>query len=317
MIVKLRGVRGSLPTPMVNDEYRARVRQILELSVTRKIGAGDIDSFMDGLPDALAKVYGGNTTCATVTSKSGLIYVIDCGTGIRPLGDELIKGPCGRGEGIVHIFMTHTHWDHVQGIPFFKPIYVKGNTLNFYSPYRDLENRFIAQQSDFRFFPAPFEKTASSKRFHLLEPEKPLRLEDDLVVDCYPLKHPGGSYAYRFRQSGKTFIFATDVEFTGEILEKPGTETDFFLDADLLVADSQYTLDESFMKFDWGHTAYTVAVNCAVRWNVKNLVLTHHEPSYPDSKLAEIHAEALEHRNAMQTASPEVFMATEGMEFRL
>lgn len=317
MIVKLRGVRGSLPTPIVNDEYRARIRRILELSVDKKINKNGIDEFIAGLPDDLNRVYGGNTTCATVTSDSGALYVIDCGTGIRPLGDELMKGPLGRGEGFVNIFITHTHWDHVQGLPFFKPIYFKGNTLSFHSPYADLEDRLIAQQRDFRFFPAPFEKTASSKQYHLLKPEVPVRLEEDLTVDCYPLKHPGGSFAYRFRQAGKTFIFATDVEFTGEMLEKPGNDTDFFLNADLLVVDSQYTLDESFMKFDWGHTAYTVAVNCGIRWNVKTLALTHHEPSYSDTKLSEIYREALEHRNAMQTSSPELLMATEGMEFTL
>jgi ribonuclease BN (tRNA processing enzyme) len=189
--------------------------------------------------------------------------------------------------------------------------------LNFYSPYRDLENRLIAQQADFRFFPAPFEKTASSKAFHLMTPGTPLIFEDDLHIDCYPLKHPGGSYAYRFKQDGKTFIFATDVEFTGETFEKFGTETDFFMNADLLIIDSQYTLDESFLKFDWGHTAYTAAVNCGIRWNVKKLVLTHHEPSYSDTKLAEIHREAIEHRDAMKTDTPEVLMAVEGTIFLL
>ena len=317
MIVRLMGVRGSLPTPLSNGEYRDRIKTILERSIEQGIGKGQVDRFIGELPDDLNRVYGGNTTCATVTSDAGNVYIIDCGTGIRPLGDELIKGPCGRGEGAVNIFMTHTHWDHVQGLPFFKPVYLKGNVLNFYSPYADLEDRLIAQQRDFRFFPAPFEKTASTKMFHLMKPETPVRMEEDLVIDCYPLKHPGGSFAYRFRQGGRTFIFATDVEFTGEMLEKPGNDTDFFLNADLLVVDSQYTLDESFMKFDWGHTSYTVAVNCGIRWNVKTLVLTHHEPSYSDTKLFSIHREALEHRDAMQTSSPEVLMATEGMEFKL
>jgi len=317
MEIKLMGVRGSLPTPLINDEYRERLKDILVMAAREGLSPDRVDEFIGRLPEELSTVYGGNTTCATITSVSGNIYIIDCGTGIRPLGDALIKGPCGRGEGIVNIFMTHTHWDHVQGLPFFKPVYIMGNMLNFYSPYRDMEDRLMHQQGDFRFFPAPFEKTASSKRFHLMSVGTPLALEDDLTVDCYPLKHPGGSFAYRFRQGGKTFIFATDVEFTGEMLEKPGNDTDFFLDADLLVLDSQYTLDESFLKFDWGHTSYTVAVNCAIRWNVGTLVLTHHEPSYSDAKLHDIHREALEHRDAMQTSRPEVLMATEGMVFRL
>ncbi len=317
MEIKLMGVRGSLPTPLVNDEYRERLKSILDLAAREGLRPDRVEDFIGKLPRELSTVYGGNTTCVTVTSSSGNIYIIDCGTGIRPLGDQLLKGPCGRGEGMANIFITHTHWDHIQGLPFFKPLYIKGNTLNFYSPYPDMENRLIHQQGDFRFFPAPFEKTASTKHFHLMDPETPLVMEKDLIVSCFPLKHPGGSIAYRFKQGGKTFIFATDVELTGEMLEKPGNDTDFFLGADLLIIDSQYTLDESFMKFDWGHTSYTVAVNCAIRWDVETLVLTHHEPSYSDAALRNIHSEALEHREAMSMSRPEVIMATEGTVFKL
>ncbi|MCX7678457.1 MAG: MBL fold metallo-hydrolase [Spirochaetes bacterium] len=317
MKIKFLGVRGSLPTPLTNNEYHQRLREVITLALQKKIQIENIETFIESLPLNLRTVFGGNTTCVVVTSESGKSYVIDCGTGIRPLGDELIKGDCGQGKGEIHIFITHTHWDHIQGLPFFKPLYIKGNILNFYSPYIDLEERLIAQQRDSRFFPAPFEKTLSTKKFILLKPESPIVFDDGLTVDCYPLKHPDGSYAYRFKQNGKIFIFATDVEFTGEVFEKVGSETDFFLNADLLVIDSQYTLDESFFKFDWGHTAYTAAVNCGIRWHVKKLVLTHHEPSYSDEKLATIYTEALEHREAMKTQTPELFMAVEGLVFTL
>jgi ribonuclease BN (tRNA processing enzyme) len=143
-------------------------------------------------------------------------------------------------------------------------------------------------------------------------------LEDDLVVDFYPLKHPGGSFAYRFKQAGKTFIFATDAEFTGEVFEKGHEDTlDFFKNADLLIIDAQYTLDESFMKFDWGHTSYTMAVNCGLRWNVKKLVLTHHEPAYQDSKLYENYQAAIEHGENCKNETMKIYIATEGMIFNI
>jgi len=319
MRIKLWGVRGSLSSPISNDEYTAKMRHILERAVDSGLKEkGKIDGFLASLPYMYRYIYGGNTTCITVTSNSGKTYIVDCGSGIRPLGDELMQGPCGKGAGIVNIMLTHYHWDHIQGLPFFKPLYIKGNVFNFYSPYKDGE-AYLKGQMVSPYFPATFEGTPSVKHFHYLDPRdrKQVKFEDDLLVDLYPLKHPGGSFAYRFKQAGKIFIFATDAEFTGEVLETTENRTDFFDDADLLILDSQYTLDESFMKIDWGHTSYTMAVNCGVRWRVKTLVLTHHEPSYRDEKLFENYNGAIEHRNNGESDTPEIVMATEGSVFTL
>ncbi len=319
MQIRLWGVRGSLATPISNDEYSGKIRHILKSAIEYGLKSADqIDGFLETMPEMYRCVYGGNTTCATVTSDSGLMYIIDCGSGIRPLGDELMKGPCGRGEGVVHILLTHYHWDHIQGLPFFKPLYIKGNEIHFYSMYNDQEE-YLKNQMRPPYFPATFEGTPSTKYFHHLDPKmkKTLMLEDDLAVDFHSLKHPGGSFAFRFRQKGKIFIFATDAEFTGEVLEAQNAKLDFFEAADLLVLDSQYTLDESFIKIDWGHTSYTMAVNCGIRWNVKTLVLTHHDPSYTDAKLYENFNGAIEHRDNSRTDTPEILMATEGKVFDL
>lgn len=319
MRIQLWGVRGSCPSPLSNIEYRAKIESILSTAI--EYGLSDknrINAFIDSLPDETRYIYGGNTTCVSVTSDSGRLYILDCGTGVRPLGYELMKGPCGKGQGNVRIFLTHNHWDHLQGLPFFTPLYIAGNVLHFYSPFNGQED-FLKSQMSPPFFPAPFEKTPSQKVFHHLDVKnrETIRLEDDLVVDFFPLKHPGGSFAYKFRQNGKSFIFATDAEFTGESLENPEFRTDFFDNTDLLILDSQYTLQESFQKFDWGHTSYTMAVNCGLRWKVKELVLTHHEPSYSDSMLREIHDQAKEHSLQMDPDSMIIHMAREGLVFKL
>jgi len=238
---------------------------------------------------------------------------------MRRLGYEMMKGPCCKGDGIIDIFLTHNHWDHIQGLPFFIPIYIPGNVFNFYSPFKNQEELLKVQMTAPQLFPVTLDQTPPKKNFIYLDTRerKTIILEDDLIVDYYPLKHPGGSFAYRFRQNGRTFVFATDAEFTGESIEKNGTGSEFFHNADLLILDAQYTLDESFAKFDWGHTSQTMAVNCGIRWNIKHLVLTHHEPAYSDQKLYENYLVALEHRRLTGNKNPRIYIAREGLTFKL
>jgi len=318
MQIKLWGVRGSLPSPISNAEYHEKIQRILEIAAIKKPKAEDIQSFINSLSDELKYVYGGDTTCATVKSASGKTFIIDCGTGIRRLGNELMEGDCGRGEGILDIFFTHNHWDHIQGLPFFRPIYVPGNVLNFYSPFKH-QQQTLENQMKTPYFPAKFEDTPSIKNYHYIEPAPGNIIEPEpgLKISIFPLKHPQGCFAYKFTEAGKTFIFATDTEFTGETIENRSDTKEFFSNADLLVLDSQYTLDEAFLKVDWGHTSYTMAVNCAINWNVKKLIMTHHEPAYSDNILYENYILALEHARLLNDDKTEIFLAREGMVFDL
>ncbi len=318
MQIKLWGVRGSLPSPLSNDEYKSKMQRILKIAAEQKIQPDDILPFMDSLSDELKFIFGGDTTCATVQSASGKTYIIDCGTGIRRLGNDLMEKDCGKGKGILDIFLTHNHWDHIQGLPFFRPIYVPGNIINFYSPFKH-QQQILENQMKAPYFPAKFEDSPSIKQYHYIEPVpgNTIQLEPDLHISIYPMKHPQGCFAYKFSQGGKIFIFATDTEFTGEAIENRSDIRDFFNNADLLVLDSQYTLDEAFLKVDWGHTSYTMAVNCATNWNVKKLVLTHHEPAYSDDILYENYLLALEHARLLNNDITQIYLAREGMVFDL
>jgi ribonuclease BN (tRNA processing enzyme) len=319
MQIKLWGVRGSLPSPLTNEEYSSKLQRILKLAIDKKIKTHEeIDSFLNSLPNELRYTFGGDTTCVTVRSSSGRLYILDCGTGVRRVGNMLMEGACAQGKGEINIMFTHNHWDHIQGLPFFRPIYVQGNILNFYSPYKN-QKECLEKQMTSPFFPATFEGTPSIKNYFLIDHavHEPIILEEDLKVSIYPLKHPQGCYAYKFEQNGKIFIFATDTEFTGEIIERMDNKTNFFKNADLLILDSQYTLNEAFLKVDWGHTSYTMAVNCAANWNVKKLVMTHHEPAYSDDLLQENYLLALEHAQNLGGVDTEILLAVEGMVFEL
>ncbi|WP_039927360.1 MBL fold metallo-hydrolase [Leptospira vanthielii] len=317
MIVQLYGVRGSIASPLRNQDYRKKIIDILDLY--RQTGAGvSADEFWQNLPYHLKFVTGSDTTCVSVTDDEGEVYILDMGTGLRNLGDELVSDYLSsKLKKTVSFFITHTHWDHIQGLPFFKPIYFPDFQLNFYSPYSDLESRLQKQQEP-EYFPVSLDGTGSAKDFKLFFPGDVLEFASGMKVECYPLKHPGGSFAYKFtNRAGKIFIFATDAEFTGADMDLIHECHPFFAEADLLILDTQYTLDESFSKFDWGHTAYTMSVNCASSWKVKNLVLTHHEPSYSDEKIYEIYNDAKLHKEQLGEKKLKIHLAREGLRFHL
>ncbi len=316
MEIHLYGVRGSIPSPLSTQEYREKLISVLRLAA--KSGGKALASpeeWLETLPEPLNYVVGGNTTCVRVRSASGTEIVVDLGTGARVLGEELLPQEFGKGKGEAFIFFTHTHWDHIQGIPFFKPLYIPGNKFTFYSPLSDLSDR-LNYQHDPRFFPIHFDKFGAERNFHQLKKGEVLEI-GGVKIEWIALKHPGGSVAYKFTEAGKSFIFATDAEYNGEDLPLVAEQKPFFKGADLLVLDAQYTLDESFQKFDWGHTSYTMAVNCASTWEVKTLALTHHEPAYSDEILTIILDDAKTHAENLGAKDLSIVLAREGMKFEL
>lgn len=319
MKIKFWGVRGSIPTPVGSDNIKEKLINVLNLAGSKGVDCKDsqqINSFVDTLPLSLQGTYGGNTSCVQVVTEQGGQIILDCGSGLRNLGIELMKGPAAIGNEKIDIFLSHFHWDHIQGWPFFTPLFIKGNKVNIYSGLPNVKEVFYKQQ-DKPFFPIPLSFMSSDMTFnHFSKDLEPLIISGAEVTSL-ELYHPGGCYAYRIKEKGKTFVYATDTEFSSEgthIVEKC---IDFMKDADLVVMDAQYTFMESQQKLDWGHSAANTAIDIAGEAGVKNLILFHHEPTYNDFKIDSIHEEANMYSEAVCSGIESIDVAYEGLEIEL
>lgn len=294
MKIRFLGVRGSIPSPMTTKQLKDKFVKLLELATVEHMKNGSSCS------DIMSKLYpqigliGGNTTCVEITVNNTCL-IFDMGTGIRQLGDEILKNFDKNKSYEFHIFISHTHWDHLQGFPFFGPAYRPNVKLNFYSPQPDIKGR-LEYQHDFRFFPVSMEQMASQKIYHQLEAEETVTINDILIKNI-ELHHPGKNYAYRIEYGGKSFVYATDAEYNNQSKEKIDRYIDFYKDADILYFDAHYSFDEEIEKIDWGHSSAIFGIELAIRANVKNLYLTHHAPEKDDFEIYRLLEKALEYQH--------------------
>ncbi len=312
MQVKFWGVRGSIPTPLSPGEVEAKVITMAEDVVSAGItDPNEVAGYLRRKYSMLQRAtVGGNTTCVSV-EWPGATIILDAGSGIRLLGESLMDGPCGNGGTELHLLFSHTHWDHIQGLPFFAPLFQR-NILNIYGCHDDIEKRLRYQQS-YDYFPIPLESFLAELKFNQCVPDKAVDLPGGGRFIPHKLNHPGDCYGYRIEHEGKVMVFATDSEHSPKDRNDDHDVVEFFRDADLVIFDSQYTLEESIIKEDWGHSSAIVGVDLAARANVKQLALFHHDPSYPDSFVHNLLMKANTYRHSNYNGIPlKLFIATEG-----
>lgn len=288
--VKIWGSRGSLPSPLTPADLENQIRNLLEAFSKRQSQVkSDIDSFLRELPRYQLGGYGGNTPCAEVTSLEQQL-IIDGGSGIRLLSDELMKGPCGRGAGEVHILFTHFHWDHLIGLPFFTPLFIPGNRINVYAVQSDLEEAF---QSVFKkpYFPVTLSQLGAKIRYHRLEPRKKIKL-GDISVTPYQLDHPDPCWGYKIEHGGKVYSHCVDTECTRTSRKALGQDLPLYQGVDLMLFDAQYTLVETMEKVNWGHAAASFGLDIAMREGIKRVVFVHHDPASTNEKIAAAESQA-------------------------
>jgi len=316
MRIKFWGVRGSLPAPITSDEIEHKL--ITALRGALGVDLADPQAVMDyvrSLPPLVRGTVGGNTPCVSVQVGDEWI-ILDAGSGLRTLGEELMGAEFGQGRGVAHILISHTHWDHVQGFPFFRPMYTPGNRVTIYSPILNIEQRFRKQQEP-EYFPRNLDYLRADVGFVQLEEGVPVTIAGIQVRNILQA-HPGRSYSYRLDGEGASIVYATDAEYKNLGEAHTQRYVEFMRGADLVIFDAQYTLSESFRRTDWGHSSSVIGVDMAVRANVKRLALFHFEHTYSDRRIQELLDSTLNYI-ASDPAQPqcEVFLATEGLEFEL
>lgn len=312
MVVKFWGVRGSVPTPVSPSRLKSKISAIVQrITPDDLTGPESRVRFLAGLPEDLFGTAGGNTTCLQVKTSKGDNIIFDAGTGLRELGLHLKKTSSEAGR--YHIFFTHFHWDHLQGLPFFTPAYNPGSRITFYSPVKGFERIIKGQMKD-PYFPVTMDVMSSVINF--VELDRPVQI-GPARVEYLGVNHPGGCYSYKVSDSGKSVIFSTDTELKEESFEKTDENMGFYQNTDIMVVDSQYTLGEAIERYNWGHTSYSMAVDFALEFFIKRLVLFHHDPTYDDKKLESIQRSAKWYLHHIGQGNLDIMLAKEGLELTL
>ncbi|GET42428.1 beta-lactamase-like protein [Microseira wollei NIES-4236] len=253
--------------------------------------------------------YGGNTPCVEMRV-GGKRLIFDGGTGLRVLGQSLLS----QMPVEAHMFFTHSHWDHIQGFPFFTPAFIKGNRFHIYgaiAPNGSTIKQRMHDQMLHPNFPVPLQIMGAELEFYDIEVGKPVQL-DDITIEIASLNHPGQAVGYRVNWRGKAAAYITDTEHLPDRLD----EEVLWLarNADVIIYDATYT-DEEYhspksSKVGWGHSTWQEAVKVAIAANVKKLVIFHHDPLHDDDFLDSVGEQ-------VQQKFPNAVMAREGMSLTL
>lgn len=266
--------------------------------------------------------YGGNTSCVEVRLADGTLIVLDCGTGPHGLGQALVDS--GQGPLRGHLLITHTHWDHIQGFPFFAPLFVPGNEWDLYAPGsaggQQLETTLTGQM-EYTYFPVTLEQLDATIRFHDLV-ENQFTVGGARVIAHY-LNHPALTLGYRLEADGVAVVYAVDHEphGRGRTDEQPAhledqRHVEFLAGADLVIHDAQYTADEYPKRIGWGHSPAEWAVDYALAAGARRLALFHHDPLRDDDAVDRLVA-ICRQRVASAGGSLDVFAAAEGQVVEL
>lgn len=283
--IKYWGVRGSLPASLTPEgwvrEFEHLLRGFFKAGYT---GAEQVTDYLHTLSIPQVGGFGTATTCAEVIGPEGTL-IIDGGSGIKNLSDHMMAGLAGKGKETINIFLTHFHWDHLIGLPFFAPHFLSGNRINYYAVQPELEE-MIRLKFRKPTFPVPFEALPANIKFHVMEPRRPVRI-GGMTVTPYQLDHPDPCWGLKIECGGHVYSHCVDTEGTRTSREALGLDLPLYQGVDLMYYDAQYTLPELAEKANWGHSAAQIGLDIAFRERVGHLIFAHHDPGADTRRISE------------------------------
>jgi len=317
MLVRFWGTRGSLPAALTAQSVREKLVSALvaasghDLDTSEKAAA-----FTETLPFAVSHTFGGNSSCVELCAEGAGRVLLDVGSGARPAAGNALRELKGK-SGEFHVFMSHLHWDHIMGFPFFTPAYIPGHVIHIYGCHAELERAFTRQQAP-PSFPVDFSLMGAKIDFIHLEPGRAYDIAG-YRVSAKAQAHGGDSYGYRLERDGKTVIYTTDSEHKLENADETQGFVDFFRGADLVIFDAMYSLaDAVSVKEDWGHSSNIVGVELCQQAQAKHLVLFHHEPANDDATIERVWRETQRLEEITRTEHPvKVTAAYDGLELTI
>jgi phosphoribosyl 1,2-cyclic phosphodiesterase len=316
--IRFWGTRGSLPVALDARSVRAKLVAALRGAQASALQSeAAIERYVDGLDFAVAGTYGGNTSCVEIETGAPDYVLCDLGSGARAFGQAAIARHGPASPQTYHIFMSHMHWDHIMGLPFFVPAYIPGNRLRIYGAHAELEFA-LRRQMDPPSFPVDFSAMRADIEFVHLEPGVRHDVAG-MTVTAMRQRHTGDSYGYRFEADGRVAVYSTDSEHAPGDAAQVGAFEQFFRDADVVIFDAMYSLAEAVtVKADWGHSSNVVGVELCQQAGVRHLCLFHHEPASDDAAIARVLRETRRLEEITRTGRPlHVSAAYDGMEIAL
>jgi phosphoribosyl 1,2-cyclic phosphodiesterase len=289
MLVRFWGTRGSLPVAMTSADVIGKLTAALVRAAGRHLDTPEkARAFVESELDfAVSHTFGGNSSCVEIEAGRGEYVLCDLGSGARPFGNHVLATRGPRTPATYHVFMSHLHWDHIMGFPFFMPAYLPDNCIRIHGGHEGLEEAFRRQHSA-PSFPVDFSRFEAQVEFVRLEAGRTYDIAG-LRVTPKRQRHSGDSYGYRFEGGGKVVVYSTDSEHKMDDPAEADGFVEFFRNADLVIFDAMYSLADAItVKEDWGHSSNVVGVELCQRARVRHLCLFHHEPINDDEQIARV-----------------------------